>query len=209
MAGRFIALEGGEGSGKSTQAVLLAERLGAVLTREPGGTDLGQRLRALLLDPEVYPQHELDHRAEALLMAADRAQHIAEVVRPALAAGRWVVTDRSLGSSLAYQGYGRGLDLGELVTLSHWASQGLWPDLFVLLNVQADVARARIGRSLDRMEQAGADFHERVRDGYRHLAGADTTRWLVVDGSGTAAEVAARVATAVQERLGEHPWATR
>lgn len=203
MVARFIAFEGGEGSGKSTQAALLAERLGAVLTREPGGTDLGWRLRAVLLDPEAGIRHELDHRAEALLMAADRAQHISEVVRPALAAGRWVVSDRSLASSLAYQGYGRGLPLDELVTLSHWASQGLWPDLFVLLDVPAEVAGARVGHSPDRMERAGADFHARVREGYRHLADADATRWVVLDGAGDEADVAARVAAAVREHLGD------
>jgi dTMP kinase len=130
VAGRFIAFEGGEGTGKSTQARRLAERLGARLTREPGGTPAGDRIRALLLDPSTG---ELDARAEALLLAADRAQHVATVIRPALDAGEDVVTDRYEGSSLAYQGHGRGLPLEEVLRISGWATGGLRPDLVVLL----------------------------------------------------------------------------
>ena len=190
---RLIAFEGGEACGKSTQAGLLASRLGAVLTREPGGTAVGERVRAVLLDPAVGG---LDARAEALLMAAARAQHVAEVVAPALAAGRDVVTDRFSHSSLAYQGYGRGLPLEEVRRLSDWATGGLWPDVVVLLDLPADVAEARRGHP-DRFEAEGREFHRRVEAGFRELAGADPGRWRVVDATGTIEEVAARVWEAV------------
>ena len=191
---RFVVFEGGEGSGKSTQAALLAARLGAVLTREPGGTDVGRRIRAIVLDPGL--PSPLDPRAEALLMAADRAQHVAEVIRPALARGDDVVSDRFAGSTLAYQGYARGLDVDELARISSWATGGLEPDLVVLLDVTPEVTAARMGRALDRMELAGDDFHRRVAEGYRALAAADP-RWVVVDGAGTVDDVAERVAEAV------------
>lgn len=193
MTGRFIAFEGGEGSGKSTQAERLARRLGAVLTREPGGTPTGARMRAILLDPVAA---ELDARAEALLMVADRAQHVAEVVRPALARGQDVVTDRSAHSSLAYQGFGRGLDLETLRHLSDWASQGVWPDLVVLLDLPPEAAAERLARELDRFEQAGSQFHGRVVDGFRAMAAADPSRWVLVDGRGDVEEVATRVTAA-------------
>lgn len=196
--GRFIAFEGGEGSGKSTQARLLAAALGAVLTREPGGTAAGARVRAILLDPSTGA---LDHRAEALLMAADRAQHASEVIRPALDAGRHVVTDRYAGSSVAYQGHGRGLPLDEVRDLSHWATGGLWPDLTILLDLPADVAAARLDRTLDRFEREGEPFHQRVLDGFRAQAGADPDRWVVIDGSDPVEAVAAAVHRAVHERL--------
>jgi dTMP kinase len=193
----FIAFEGGEASGKSTQAARLATRLGAVLTREPGGTAVGERIRDLLLDRAV---DQLDARAEALLMAAARAQHVAEVVAPALAEGRDVVSDRYADSSLAYQGYGRGLPLDEVRSLSDWATTGLWPDLVVLLDVPDDVARARL-RSLDRFEAEGGGFHDRVLAGFRALAHADPERWVVVDGVGTPDEVEQRVWSAVSAKL--------
>jgi dTMP kinase len=193
--GRFIVFEGGEGSGKSTQAALLADRLGAVLTREPGGTEAGGRIRAIVLDARLASP--LDARAEALLMAADRAQHVAELVGPALARGDDVVSDRFTGSTLAYQGYARGLDVDELARLSAWATGGLEPDVVLLLDVPAAVAGARMGGTLDRMEAAGDDFHRRVNEGYRALAAADPGRWVVVDGSGTVADVARRVSDAL------------
>ena len=196
--GRLIAFEGGEGSGKSTQARLLADRLGAVLTHEPGGTEVGRRIRELVLDPAAG---DVDPRAEALLMVADRAQHVAQVIRPALAEGRDVVTDRFSGSTLAYQGYGRGLDVDELAQLSRWAAGGLEPDLVVLLEVPAQVAAARPAGAPDRMEGQEREFHARVAAGYRALAAADPGRWVVVDGTGSVDEVAARVA----ERLGGIP----
>jgi dTMP kinase len=198
----WIALEGGEGCGKSTQAERLARRLGALLTREPGGTALGSSVRALLLDPSTGV---VEARAEALLMAADRAQHVASVVSPSLAAGRHVVSDRSAWSSLAYQGYGRGLDVSELWRLSDWAMGGRWPDLAVLVDVPLELAAVRMGgrgRVADRFESEGDGFHARVAAGFRALAAAHAERWAVVDGSGTADEVAARVLAAVQERLG-------
>jgi dTMP kinase len=196
VRGHFIVLEGGEASGKSTQAARLARRLGAVLTREPGGTAVGERIRHVLLDPSVVG---LDDRAEALLMAAARAQHVAEVVRPELAAGRDVVSDRFTGSSLAYQGYGRGLELSEVRRLSEWATGGLWPDLVVLLDVDAASASARLralGGHLDRVEAEGDEFHQRVEAGFHALAATDPT-WVVVDGVGTIDEVSLRVAAAV------------
>ncbi len=196
--GRFIAFEGGEGCGKSTQAARLAGALDAVLTREPGATAVGAALRALLLDPATGP---VDPRAEALLMAADRAQHVAEVVRPALDAGRHVVTDRYAGSSLAYQGFGRGLPVAEVRRLSAWGTDDLWPDLVVLLVVPADVAARRLGEDLDRFEQEGDGFHARIDAGFRSLAADDPDRWVVVDGSASPDEVAAAVARVVAERL--------
>jgi dTMP kinase len=196
--GRFIAFEGGEGCGKSTQAKRLAEHLGAVLTREPGGTAVGAQLRAILLDPDT---EDLAARAEALLMAADRAQHVHQVVEPALASGRDVVTDRFAGSSIAYQGGGRGLDAGELRQISEWATGGVWPDAVVLLDVPLSVASARIGGRPDRFEREAADFHERVLDGFRAQAAAEPERWIVVDGRGSIAEVEDRVRGALAARV--------
>jgi dTMP kinase len=195
MIGRLISFEGGEGSGKSTQAERLACALGAVLTREPGGTAAGERVRQLLLDPDLA----ISDRAEALLMAAARAQHVAEVIRPALDAGRDVVTDRYVHSSLAYQGYGRGLDLDEVRRLSVWATGDLWPDVVVLMNVPAEESLARrqaVAHAPDRLEAEDAAFHGRVAEGFRALAAADPDRWLVVDGVGSVDDVAVRVRVA-------------
>jgi dTMP kinase len=199
MSGRLIVFEGGEASGKSTQAARLAERLGAHLTREPGGTGLGLRLRALLLDETGL---HVDERAEALLMAADRAQHISEVIGPALDGGTDVVCDRFVGSSLAYQGYGRSLDLDEVGRLSVFATRGLEADLVILLDLPPDVAAGRIDRPPDRIETAGADFHRRVRDGYLALAKAEPDRWAVVDAARPADEVTRAVGAVVDQRLG-------
>lgn len=197
--GRFIVFEGGEGSGKSTQAGLLAEQLGAVLTHQPGGTVLGAELRGILLEGVAG---DVVDRAEALLMAADRAQHVAEVIRPALASGRHVVCDRYIGSSVAYQGHGRELGADRIRDISEWAVDGLQPDLVVLLAVDDDVALERTGGARDRIEAAGAEFHERVRRGFVTEAGAGGRRWVVLDGAGTVADVAARVTDAVREHLG-------
>lgn len=188
--GRFIAFEGGEACGKSTQAALLAAALDAVLTREPGGTAIGEQVRGLLLDPAITA---MEPRAEALLMAAARAQHVTEVIEPALAAGRHVVTDRYAGSSIAYQGYGRGLPVDEVRWLSDFASGGLWPDLTILLDVDRALGP---DRPLDRMEQAGKAFHERVAEGFRRQAREDPAHWVIVDGSGSIDEVAERVRAA-------------
>jgi dTMP kinase len=193
----FIVFEGGEACGKSTQAARLATRLGAVLTREPGGTSVGERVREVLLDTGTV---DLSDRAEALLMAAARAQHVEEIVRPALASGRIVVSDRYADSSLAYQGYGRGLPLDEVRSLSEWATSGLWPDVVVLLDVPDDVARARL-KTRDRFESEDDGFHARVADGFRALAAAAPDRWVVVDGVGPPDEVEQRVWDAVSAKL--------
>ena len=194
-ARRYIALEGAEGSGKSTHAARLAIAIDAVLTRETGGTEVGTRLREILHDVDVV---DLDDRAEALITAADRAQHVARIVRPALDAGRTVVSDRSVFSTLAYQGYGRGLDLAELRTINEWAIGGLWPDRVILLDAPVEVLSARLHhRQLDRFERADDDFHRRVADGFRAMAAADTVRWVVVDASGEPDDVARCVRKAV------------
>lgn len=199
MRGTYIAFEGGEGSGKSTQAARLAERLGAALTREPGGTELGSRIRDLLLDRDTV---DLEDRAEALLVAADRAQLLPEVVLPALEQGRHVVSDRSSYSTLAYQGHGRGLPLDELRRICDWACLGRWPDLVVLVDVPVELGRGRMTGDHDRMEQAGLAFHERVREGYQALAAAEPHRWVVVDGTPPVDVVEAAVLAAVQDRIG-------
>lgn len=203
--GRLIAIEGVDGSGKTTQARLLADHLSAQLTHEPGATALGRALRQLLLEPSG---EALSAPAEALLMAADRAQHVAEVVRPALDAGRWVVTDRYSGSTLAYQGYGRGLPLDELERLVVWATGGLAPDLTVLIDVDPAVTCSRRGPLPDRLERLDADFHARVRRGYLELAEAAPGNWVVVDGTGSVDEVSSSVRQVVEARLGPAP-ATR
>ncbi|KAA0235075.1 MAG: Thymidylate kinase [Acidimicrobiales bacterium] len=197
--GRFIALEGGEACGKTTQADLLAARLGALRTHQPGGTGIGIRIRHLVLDPTSAG---LDPRAEALLMAADRAQHVSEIIRPALEGGRDVVTDRYAGSTLAYQGYGRGLPIDEIRRISDWASRGLWPDLVIFLDVSLEVAARRFSDDRDRMEAAGDEFHQRVLAGFRALA-AEDAGWVVIDGSGSVEDVGDQVYAAVRERLGD------
>jgi len=202
MTARFIVFEGGEGSGKSTQAGRLACRLGAVLTREPGGTDVGVQLREVLLAVAEYDV-ALTDRSEALLMAADRAQHVATVVRPALAAGRHVVSDRYIPSTIAYQGAGRGLDAGDLSRLNRWATDGLTPDLVVLLEVPEPVAAERTGGARDRIEAAGADFHRRVAASFAEQAAAAPELWVRIDGDGDADLVEERVLWAVTDRWPE------
>ena len=180
MSGRLIAFEGADASGKSTQARRLAQRLDVEVTFQFGATEIGAAIRRILLDPA---NHELDDRAEALLIIADKAQHVAEIVGPALAAGRTIVSDRFTASTRAYQGYGRGLDLDFLDATMAFATGGLTPHLTVLLDVDLAVARERLGDRIDRIEGAGAAFHERVRHGYLAMAEADPDRWLVVDGA--------------------------
>lgn len=199
--GLLIAVEGGEGSGKSTQAARLAARLGARLTREPGGTDLGERIRDLLLDPDGVP---IAPRAEALLMAAARAQHVEEVIGPALDDGVTVVTDRYEGSSLAYQGHGRGLPVEEVATVSAFAVAGNEADLVVLLVVAPEVAQERMTGRPDRLEALGASFHRRVASGFASVAASDPERWVVVDGEGSEDDVAERVWGAVEPLLAGH-----
>ncbi|HLT16181.1 MAG TPA: dTMP kinase [Acidimicrobiales bacterium] len=198
MSGRFIAFEGGEGTGKSTQAARLARRLGALLTHEPGDTPLGAQIRRLLLDARDL---DITPRAEALLMAADRAQHVAALIRPALDLGRTVITDRYLGSSVAYQGFGRQLPPSEVEQLSLWATEGLLPDLVILLQVPGSVAERRTGGPRDRLEAAGTDFHRRVHEGFLRQAIEDPERWAVVDGTGTEDEVAEQIWQIVSMRF--------
>lgn len=197
--GRWIAFEGGDGCGKSTQAARLAASLGAVLTREPGGTTIGRLIRGVLLDPA---HDAMEARAEALLLAADRAQHVAEVVVPALSAGRHVVADRSAFSSLAYQAHGRGLPVDDVRRVNHWATGGRWPDLVVLLDADPAVLAHRLGTELDRIEQADPGFHQRVREAYLALAGEAPGHWLVLDAELGRDDLAAEVERAVRERLG-------
>lgn len=199
-AGRYIALEGAEGCGKSTHAARLAVALDAVLTRETGGTHLGNEIRTLLHDPA---NTHLADKAEALLIAADRAQHLHELVRPALTTGRHVVSDRSAFSSLAYQGYGRGLPLEIVRGISDWALDGHWPELVILIDVPVELLSERMAkRDLDRFEQADEAFHARVRAGFAEMAAADPDRWVVIDGTLEKDEVAHAIRTATLTRLG-------
>lgn len=201
----YIAFEGIEGCGKSTQSHMLTEALRAggvkvTATRETGGTDIGARIRDVLHDTA---NTHLDHVAEALLIAGDRAQHRAEVLAPALARGEHVVSDRSVFSTLAYQGYGRQLPLSTVRTVNDWALDSRWPDLVVLLDLSRDHAMSRLShRNLDRFEREDDDFFQRVRNGFHSMATEDPTRWCVVDASTDAPVIAALVRDAVRERLG-------
>jgi dTMP kinase len=198
--GRFIVLEGGDATGKTTQAALLATRLRdqgreVVQTFEPGGTALGGSLRRLLLDGEGTVEPE----AEALLMAADRAQHVLEVVRPSLGRGDWVVSDRFMPSSLAYQGVGRGLGVPAIEIVNGIATGGLEPDLVVVLDLPPEVATERFGAARDRLEEEDDAFRLAVHEAYRDLAGS--RGWVLLDASGPVDDVAARVWAAVTEHL--------
>jgi len=207
MSGLFLTFEGGDGVGKSTQAALLEEWLRSVgrtvlRTREPGGTDLGIELREIVL----HGRGEISPRAEALIYAADRAHHVATVVRPALARGDVVVQDRYLDSSVAYQGAGRVLGATEIRDLSLWASEGLLPDLTVLLDLDEEAARSRLDASrdrYDRLEAEEAEFHRRVRAGFLELAAAEPTRFLVLDATLSPADLAEAVRSRVDELLAE------
>lgn len=201
--GLFVVFEGGDGAGKSTQVGLLVDALRAeghdtLRTREPGGTPLGERVRELVLDPAHGP---VDARAEALLFAAARAAHVAQLIRPALAAGRTVVCDRFADSSAAYQGAGRGLGLDRVAELNAWATAGLVPDLTVLLDVPAGTGRtrreARDGTAGDRLETEPDAFHDANRAAFLELAGRAPERYLVLDATRPAGELSA----AVRERL--------
>jgi len=206
--GVFVVLEGGEGAGKSTQLALLAEwvrtrGLPAVVTREPGGTTIGSELRRLLLDRDTVG---LSSRAEALLYAADRAQHAAEVIYPALLRGAVVISDRYVDSTLAYQGGGRALSQLELSRLSRWATGNLVPDLTVLLDVDPRVGLARAsGGVADRIEQEAVEFHQRVRETFRELAARAPHRYLVVDASLAADQVQEHIRARLSRMLPERP----
>ena len=201
--GVFVVFEGGEGAGKSTLAVRIAEWLRGtgrevVITRQPGATDVGVQLRTLLLDPET----SLTPRAEALLYAADRAEHVATVIRPALERGAVVLCDRYIDSSLAYQGAGRDLDPADIARVSRWAADGLVPDLTVLLDVDPEVGLRRAGGQPDRFEAESLDFHQRVRTGFRSLAALEPRRYLVVDAAQPPASVAAQVEARLRDLIG-------
>jgi dTMP kinase len=203
--GLFITLEGGDGSGKSTQAALLAEWLQAegrtvVRTREPGGTEVGVEIRQIVL----HHRGEVSPRAEALLYAADRAQHVATLVRPALARGDVVIQDRYLDSSVAYQGAGRVLGGPEVRDLSLWAAEGLLPDLTLLLDLDETAARGRLDadkKVFDRLEAEKGEFHGRVRAAFLDLAAAEPNRFLVLDASLPVAELATQIRARVAALL--------
>ena len=202
-SGLFISVEGGDGAGKSTQIRMLSDRLRDLglpltLTREPGSTALCRQIRAVLLDPANC---DLAPRAEALLYAADRAQHAASVIRPALIAGRIVITDRFDDSSKVYQGHARGMGIDEIGALSAWGTYGLTPDITIILDVNPGQSLSRVNTQEfgqpDRIEDEPAEFHEKVREGFLLLAAQDPTRYRVVNSAGTPDRVAAQVWAAI------------
>jgi dTMP kinase len=206
MAGSFIVFEGGEGAGKSTQEALLAQWLQSqgrtvVRTREPGGTPAGEAIRTVLLSNEYAG---LTDRAEALLFAAARGEHAAQVIRPALEADAIVVCDRYLDSSVAYQGYGRDLGADYVRDLSLWATQDLVPDLTVLLDVDPQVGLSRV-QSPDRLESEPIEYHQRVRRAFIDIAHADPARYLVIDASQDKDTIAEQIQTRVATLLGMSP----
>jgi dTMP kinase len=200
MPGRYIAFEGVEGCGKSTHVKRLAAHLDALVTREPGGTVIGTTLREIMANTA---NTHLSARAEALLMAADRAQHLHELVVPTLESGRHVVSDRSVYSSLAYQGYGRQLDLSQLRQFNDFAINSRWPDLVVYLRVDLASVRARLqNRDTDRFEREDDAFFRRVMSGFDELAQSEPDRWLVIDATPPKDELEIIIRHAVCERLG-------
>ena len=203
-AARFIVFEGGEGAGKSTQSRALADYLEARghavrCTREPGGTPAAEAIRAVLLDPA---NAGLDDRAEALLFAAARGDHAARVIRPALERGEIVISDRYLDSSVAYQGVARGLGAERVAELSLWATGGLLPDLTIVLDVDPALGLARVVGP-DRLESEPLEWHARVRHGFLDIAAAAPDRYLVLDGSRPAEDLAVEIAVAVSALVGD------
>ncbi|MEX0160883.1 MULTISPECIES: dTMP kinase [unclassified Microbacterium] len=204
--GIWITLEGGDGSGKTTQSNLLAQWMTdegrtVVRTREPGGSEVGQLIRDIVL----HHRGDIAPRAEALLYAADRAHHVATVVRPALARGEVVLQDRYLDSSVAYQGAGRVLDSDEIRGLSLWAAEGALPDLTVLLDLDPESARVRLDsadKPFDRLEAEKNEFHARVRDAYLALAQAEPDRFLVLDAAATPEVIAEQIRERVAKLIG-------
>lgn len=198
--GHFISFEGIDRSGKSTQAALLAEALGAraLLVREPGGTELSERVRDLLKSPEL----PITARAEALLFSAARADLVERVIEPALAAGKLVIADRFIDSSLAYQGAARGLGLEAVGSVNRWAAGELLPELTVLVSISPEVAAARGAEENDRFEDEGLELQRTVAAAYAELAAAAPDRFAVVDGAGSVEEVAIRVRQVIAERIG-------
>ena len=198
MTGLLIAFEGGDASGKTTQARRISDLIGALFTREPGGTEVGESLRDLLLDAQT----PLAFRTEALLMAASRAQLVEEVIRPNLENGVHVVSDRFLASSLVYQGYATGLPVNDVRELSIFATNGLLPDLTVLIDVPVELSMQRRTDTPDRFESETTEFHEKVRRGYLALAESDLEKWVVIDGSGSLEQVSSLVDQAITGHLG-------
>ncbi len=197
--GVFVAFEGIDASGKSTVAKIIAERYGATFTIEPGGTPLGVELRKWLLDAGTPMKPE----SEALLMLADRSHHVFELIEPTLASGQHIVADRYYASTLAYQGYGRGLNLAELQAATDLAIGSTLPDLTILIDLSVEAANERRERDTkDRFESADENFHERVRQGYLEMATTASEKWVVIDGAGTVDEVVARV----EQELTLLPW---
>lgn len=192
----FVAFEGGEASGKSTQSQRFAKTNDAYLTREPGGTELGEAIRELF---QNHPNMPIGPKTEVLMLAAARSQHVSEVIAPKLDAGVMVVSDRFIGSSIVYQGFGRDLDLAEILELNLWATEMLLPDLNILIDVSRETALNRLkqaGRAPDRLEAESEEFHNNVLIGYRALAEADVENWVIVDGEGDVDEVESRVNSA-------------
>lgn len=209
----FITLEGPEGGGKSTQAQMLVDYLSmlgheVVLTREPGGTGVGEQIRRVLTSLENTSMHP---RTEILLFSASRAQLVSEVIRPHLECGRMVVSDRFYDSTLAYQGYGRGLDLGALRTITAFATGGLVPDLTILLDLPVEVGlqRREQGGGWNRLDATDVEFHHRVRQGYLELAAIDPARWVVIDAQPPVGEVQETVRLFVTDWLAEFEAAAR
>lgn len=200
MSGLFIVFEGGDGGGKSTQVARLVESLRAsghtvVATREPGGTRIAEKIRHVILDPDNL---ELCDRAEALLYAASRAEHVHHVIKPALDRGEMVVSDRYMDSSIIYQGLGRGLGADDVRNLNLWATEGLRPDLTIVLDVPADFGLERVGTP-DRLELAPLEMHERIREYYLEMAASDPQHYFLLN----ARQEIAVIAAMVQERVDE------
>ncbi len=202
----FITFEGPDGSGKTTQFHLLVEWLNdagypIVSTREPGGPDISEQIRAVLHDPQ---NTAMDARTEILLYSASRAQHVAQVIRPALAQGKIIISDRYADSTLAYQGYGRRLDLETLRVITYFATGGLTPDLTLCFDISAEegLTRRRLGGGeWNRLDAEALEFHQRVRAGYQKLASQEPDRWVVVDAARSIEEIQAEVRATVSEKL--------
>ncbi len=203
-SGLFITFEGIEGSGKSTQMTLLAKYLSSkgyevTMTREPGGTPIGEAIRVVLLNPDFT---EMDYRTEVLLYAADRAQHVAESIKPALARGSIVVSDRYLDSTIAYQHHGRGLPLDYILKANEQATEGIMPDLTILLTVPVETGLKRATKIIaDRIEREDLEFHERVAKGFLELAQREPRRWKVINGRASVDEIHMLIVQAVEPLL--------
>lgn len=207
MSGFFISLEGIEGSGKSTQIKLLKEKLNeldydVLFTKEPGGTEIGKKIRKILLDPI---HHKMDDRAEILLYAADRAQHVVETIIPALKENKVVITDRYIDSNIAYQGYGRQLDMKMVKMINEWVIRNVWPNLTILLdiNVKDGLKRARDltpDKTGDRLERELVDFHKRVKKGYLKMA-ENEDRFKIIDAGRDPNEVNNDILETIKEEL--------